>query len=322
MENQLEIYQTDNNEAWNKFIFNSENKNFYSLSEFIDNYENDKKKFFIKKKGEILGSFHLFINKNQVNTGDTIYSALNFKKFEDSTNASLIYKKFLIIEKYSNYLIENYKKGEVILDNYTNDLRPFYWHNFNKNKEIFKIKETRFTSLLDIKDSLEDNKNFEKSFFYSHLSRSIKQQIKLSNQKNYDFRSELNLDIAKDMIEKTFKRQKKNIDWNINKTFKIYNNLYEKKLLKMFICSKDKKDLSFTIFGLVNNKAIYLNGARSEDSNQDYSLTHNMINSLFSLKKMDVETIDLEGVNSPKRGFWKLGFGGSLSPYYNISFNQ
>ena len=90
----------------------------------------------------------------------------------------------------------------------------------------------------------------------------------------------------------------------------------------MFICSKDKKDLSFTIFGLVNNKAIYLNGARSEDSNQDYSLTHNMINSLFSLKKMDVETIDLEGVNSPKRGFWKLGFGGSLSPYYNISFNQ
>ena len=95
MENQLEIYQTDNNEAWNKFIFNSENKNFYSLSEFIDNYENDKKKFFIKKKGEILGSFHLFINKNQVNTGDTIYSALNFKKFEDSTNASLIYKKDL-----------------------------------------------------------------------------------------------------------------------------------------------------------------------------------------------------------------------------------
>ena len=72
---------------------------------------------------------------------------------------------------------------------------------------------------------------------------------------------------------------------------------------------------------MINNKAIYLNGARSEQSNQDYSLTYNMISSLFSLKEIGVEIVDLEGVNSPKRGFWKLGFGGSLSPYYNISFD-
>ena len=126
MENKLEIHPANDNDLWDKFIFNSENKNLYSLSQFIDVYENDKKKFFIKKKEEILGSFHLFIKNSQINPGNTIYSALNFKKFDDSTNASLIYKKFLIIEKYSNFLIENYKKGEITLDHYTNDLRPFY----------------------------------------------------------------------------------------------------------------------------------------------------------------------------------------------------
>ena len=321
MENKLEIHPANDNDLWDKFIFNSENKNLYSLSQFIDVYENDKKKFFIKKKEEILGSFHLFIKNSQINPGNTIYSALNFKKFDDSTNASLIYKKFLIIEKYSNFLIENYKKGEITLDHYTNDLRPFYWHNFKTNKEIFKIKETRFTSILDIKDLSTNNKDFEKTFFYSQLSRSTKQQIKLKKKKNYDFKSELNLNLAKAMIEETFKRQKKNIDWDVDKIFKIYNHLYENKLLKMFICSKDKINLSFTIFGVINNKAIYLNGARSEQSNQDYSLTYNMISSLFSLKEIGVEIVDLEGVNSPKRGFWKLGFGGSLSPYYNISFD-
>ena len=81
--------------------------------------------------------------------------------------------------------------------------------------------------------------------------------------------------------------------------------IYENKLLKMFICSKNKINLSFTIFGVINNKAIYLNGARSEQSNQDYSLTYNMINSLFSLKQTGVEIVDLEGVNSPKRGLGK-----------------
>ena len=50
-----------------------------------------------------------------------------------------------------NILIENYKKGEITLDHYTNDLRPFYWHNFKTNKEIFKIKETRFDTLVFIR---------------------------------------------------------------------------------------------------------------------------------------------------------------------------
>ena len=50
MENKLEIHPANDNDLWDKFIFNSENKNLYSLSQFIDVYENDKKKFFIKKK--------------------------------------------------------------------------------------------------------------------------------------------------------------------------------------------------------------------------------------------------------------------------------
>ena len=50
MENNLEIHPANDNDLWDKFIFNSENKNLYSLSQFIDVYENDKKKFSKKKK--------------------------------------------------------------------------------------------------------------------------------------------------------------------------------------------------------------------------------------------------------------------------------
>ena len=61
MENKLEIHPANDNDLWDKFIFNSENKNLYSLSQFIDVYENDKKKFLIKKKRRnfrIISSFY------------------------------------------------------------------------------------------------------------------------------------------------------------------------------------------------------------------------------------------------------------------------
>ena len=34
--------------------------------------------------------------------------------------------------------------------------------------------------------------------------------------------------------------------------------------------------------------------------------------------KKGVEEMDLEGVNSPQRGWFKLGFGGDLRPYHEV----
>ena len=45
-----------------------------------------------------------------------------------------------------------------------------------------------------------------------------------------------------------------------------------------------------------------------------------MLSSLLKLKENKINFLDLEGINSPKRGFWKLGFGGDMKPYYRIKF--
>ncbi|MDB4157550.1 hypothetical protein N9586_01340 [Candidatus Pelagibacter sp.] len=316
MNNLLTINEIKDDELWDLFILKSENKNFYSLSKIINNYTKTKKKFFIKKADEILGSFHIFISDNVVNNGNTIYSPLNFKKFDKIKKPGLTYKKFLIIEKYANYLIENFSKGEVTLDFNTDDMRAFHWINHDKKKTIFKIDEIRYTSLIDTKNFHLDFDNFEKSLFYSNLSRSIKQQIKSANTNNYTFKNSFDSNFAKKII-------KQNFDFpDIDKFFDIYNHYYKLGLLQMYITSKSETDLAFSIFSVIGDKAIYLSGGRLEKSNQDYSTTYNLINSFFSLKKLGIKEIDLEGVNSPNRGFWKSGFGGSLTPYYKIKFNH
>ena len=316
MDNLLTIEEVKDDDLWDQFIFKSENKSFYSLSRVINNYTKIKKKFFIKKNNEIFGSFHLFINNNMVNHGHTIYSPLNFKQFDKITKSGLTYKKFLIIEKYANFLNENFNKGEITFDLSTDDMRPFHWVNYDKNKIIFQIDEIRYTSLINIENFHMDYNNLEKSLFYSNLSRSIKQQLKSANTKNYSFKNSFDANFAKKIIKQSFDFP------NIEEFFDIYDYYHKLGLLQMYITSKDKTNLAFSIFSVIGDKAIYLNGGRLEKSNQDFSTTYNLINSFFSLSKLGVTKIDLEGVNSPKRGFWKLGFGGSLTPYYRIKFNH
>ena len=39
----------------------------------------------------------------------------------------------------------------------------------------------------------------------------------------------------------------------------------------------------------------------------------------YLAKEQSIQTIDLEGVNSPNRGWFKLGFGGDLINYFKVS---
>ncbi|NTW98733.1 MAG: GNAT family N-acetyltransferase, partial [Geobacteraceae bacterium] len=39
----------------------------------------------------------------------------------------------------------------------------------------------------------------------------------------------------------------------------------------------------------------------------------------FHFAVMGLTEVDLEGVNSPKRGWFKLSFGGDLKPYFQVS---
>ena len=78
----------------------------------------------------------------------------------------------------------------------------------------------------------------------------------------------------------------------------------------------------FFSIGSSKYQSIYLFGGRLTDDKDDYSLTYGMITSFINLKKLGVSYVDLEGINSPNRGFNKLGYGGSIFPYYTIQMNN
>ena len=153
MEDKLFCENCVSSTEWDKFIHKSENKNIFSLSDFLNSKKYKVKKVFIKKNKEIVASFALFSKNNKVFQGDRIYTPINFKKYEKKNISSYVYKKHLIIKTFLNYLLTEFKEGSFVLDYFTDDLRPFYWHNFEKDKKIFSLEEVKYTSILNIKEN-------------------------------------------------------------------------------------------------------------------------------------------------------------------------
>ena len=138
------------------------------------------------------------------------------------------------------------------------------------------------------------------------------------NRKKYSFKEYFDINLIKDLIEETFKRQKINLNFNLDFHLEILNKLNKKSLIKSFCCIEKDKIKSIAVYGVNNNLATFINGARSDESSNDYSLVFLLLKSFLELKRNGIEYVDLEGMNSPKRSFFKNGFGGTLKPYYTI----
>ena len=320
----LSISSTIDNIAWDNFLIKSNNKNIYSHSIYIDNLGEKYQKFFVQKDQEIFASFFLrFDEEKKIKLSDKIiYTPVIFKNFVNKPLSSIHTIKFEIINEIKNFFVRNYRNVEFTSDYFLNDLRPFYWHNFETNKEIFKIKDLKYTSVVDL-SKIDDTLDLEETFFFKNLSVRIRQQFNYAKKKkNYKMDYNFCKRTIEDTIIKTFDRQNKKINFDLNLHCEILEKLNNFELVKMITIKENDIKKAFLIFSRLKNQSIYLFGGRLTDDKDDYSLTYGMINSFINLKKYGVSYVDLEGINSPNRGFNKLGYGGSIFPYYTIQMNN
>lgn len=315
--NNYQIKIQNNSLIWDKFIMNSASPNIFNHSIFLNSYEVEK--YFIYNNEEIYGAFSINRNKDSkiILPKDLLYTPIIFKAFLNKPISSISSDKFSTIDTVVNYLSKEANSLEITFDHYTDDLRPFFWYNFNKKKEIFSVSNIKYTSIIDL-DKLE-KKNFETTHFFKNMSVRTRQSYRYSlNRKNYSFKEYFEINLIKDLIKETFKRQNKNFDFDLDFHLEILNKLYKKSLIKSYTCLEKNKVKSIAVFGINNNLATYINGARLNNTSDDYSQVFLLIQSFIELKKKGVKFIDLEGMNSPKRSFFKNGFGGVLKPYYTV----
>ena len=307
---------------WDNFLYKTENANIFSHSDFekLNNKDYKIKRFFIFESNEVIASFKLYFKNRSIFNGNLLYSPINYKRFTNQNKSKILHKKSAILKKFIEIITNNFDQGNFYLDYNTNDVREFDWYNFDKKKKIFFVDNIKYTTVLHTSKLNFNFTNLTKTNFFKDCSERTRRQIKKSLVQGFEFREDLDFQDYEKIIKKTFNRQKKEVDFDVKKNFDVFEKLYRKKLIRVYKTFKDKEIKALMVVGIINDNSIYIHGGRASDDSVDLSFTFNLINSFYNIKNLGVKKFDLEGINSPKRGSFKTGFGGNIYPYYNIKF--
>ena len=117
------------------------------------------------------------------------------------------------------------------------------------------------------------------------------------------------------------------INLSKEKLYRIQNLIKSlmKKNMAVMTCTKNNKGeiLYITVFCFDKKRAYYLFGAGNPTSKERFKGTITFWDSFKILAQTyGIKEIDMEGVNSPMRGWFKLSFGGNLIPYYHLHYRK
>ena len=236
--NNLSINFVNNSDKWNNFILNYSSPNIINHSIFLDSW--GTKKFFIKKNREILAGFSLFEENKTISLSENLlYTPLVYRNYKNIPVSSITNDKHIIINSLAEFLIKEKFSGEIRFDHFTTDMRPFLWKNFDFNKKLFVISDIKYTSILNI-NNLQIN-DFENSDFFKSMSVRTRQSYRYSvKRKKYIVKSYFDKQLIKNLINLTYKRQSKKIEFDIDKHLGILEKLQEEKLLESYVCEDEK----------------------------------------------------------------------------------
>lgn len=312
------ISRPKNLENWEKFEVNSPQSSIFSSIDSIKSFKKETDLFEVRKGDEIKSLVYLYSeDKKNILSEPHIYSGILFGPKNNQKNCRYIAEKFNLTEIIIEKILLKYSKVEINLHYNFDDIRPFQWLNYhNPDKPKFEINN-RFTSIINVK-----NKTREEIF--ENLDDVKQRDIKkCENNKDIKFNYEQDLKILKKLYLQTMEKSKVHISKKkFDKQLLFLEKIHKsKKAFQTNVLLKNKVVYS-NFFSLHNNTACYLYGAG------DYKIKNRLAGTYCAWKSIErcigenIDTIDLEGVNSPNRGSFKITFGGYLKNYYNIKVNS
>lgn len=299
---------------WDFVIKNSSQSTFFSEKIFLEATGKNFLRLLVKKGSIIKAGISFFLSDDRKKIIDNYLGIYGGLLFVDNIESKLYRKntdRFNITSTLVDFLTKEYDEISIKTFPSLQDLRPFQWYNYNTNLPKFEIR-IRYTLMLNGK-SLDEIK----SGFSTNHNRSISKAIK------NNYKSEISHDpkILFHHYENLIKIN--NIEITDKEKIELKNTC--KAILKknrgIILYMKNDKDiiLSSLFYVWDNTRSYFLIGARNLEVDDIFAPTYShwlMIKYLF--EKYNLKQFDFEGVNSPKRGLFKLKFGGSLKAYYHL----
>ncbi len=314
------IQKINDHSQWDNLVSKSLNNNIFLKSYYLMPLEEKVDFYIIKKTSKIIAGFALLRDKkkNIINNDLVIHSGIFFLPDDQMKSSSFNNQVFEVTDLFKDFLIKNYNNINITLSPGINDIRSFQWHNYNTNKKKFKIN-IKYTSFLDLKKI--NKENYHKSKLYLNLNENRKRNLKDASKNKISFIEEKPLTFVKN-YSLMFKKKgeiitsKKKIQ--IEKLLKNLIKLKKAKIITSIV--KGNKEYTIAI-SWDDKKGYYLFGSPIKNLT-NFSGTATMWKCMDICKENKIDIFDLEGINSPLRGAYKLSYGGELVNYYNLQINR
>jgi hypothetical protein len=300
--------------VYSNFIKFSSQKNIFCSKEILEFFFNDLDLYTINKNDKIKSFVYLLKDKdNFIISEPFIYSGIINHPKLNMKNSRYNNEVFKINELIINEIFNNYENINLNLSPNFLDTRPFLWFNYEKHDKKKFLVTPRYTSIIDI----QSKKSID---VFNEIDDVKRRDInKVLKDKNYKVENQINLPLIKRFYEDTMKKNKGNFNnYAFNRIFDFMETQINRDKIIQITVYYFEKPLYSVLFLNDDNTSCYLYGSGDVEIKNRYAGSLALWKAIEQSLDKKLSFIDLEGINSPHRGEYKLNFGGNIKDYYNI----
>lgn len=297
------------------FIKFSPQKNIFCSQEILQYFFEDLDIFTICKNDKIKSVVYLYKDKNNFIVSEPfIYSGIINHPKLSMKNVRYNNEVFRINELIVNEIFSLYNNLNLNLPLNFLDTRPFLWFNYGKINKNKYIVTPCYTSIINIELK-------SKNEIFNEIDDVKKRDIKnVIKNEDYKVCDKINLNTIKRFYEDTMKKNKGTFDYYAYE--KIFGFIEDQvkygKIIQNTTYYRDRPVYS-VLFLNDDESSCYLYGSGDVEIKNRYAGSFALWKSIERSIELELKYIDLEGINSPFRGEYKLNFGGNIESYYNIN---
>jgi hypothetical protein len=316
------LEKTELDEKWDDLVTKSVNGTVFCLSHYLKNIDANVAPYYYRRNQELRAAVLLIETQDRLDTclhDFVIYNGVIFAPPQNKQNRSqIISEQFDISSFVAEELARIYKRVNMQLHPTILDIRPFIWFNYGIDAPKYTV-DIRYTSYLNIED-FSGAEKLEDISTYLQASNARRQEIRYAIRDKVVTKEEFNHDLFVDFYNETMKRQDIAVEEDVlNQMNFLITNLFKANIGRMFVSYLSSGEPgSMAFFAIDGKRGYYLFGANDPALRDYHTGTAVLWDAFYVLSEDGIKEIDLEGVNSPQRGWFKQSFGGDIRPYYQI----
>lgn len=324
MSSKYEVEEVNDLNLWQSSVEQTPQYTMFVSKIYLQSFGGRFKTFFIKKGIEFKAGFCILLSDDEKEVALdelVIYTGIFFKEDLMQKEVKARSERFEISEIIINFLTQQYTKIQMALSTKIEDMRPFLWHNYGStNKSELFTLDLRYTSYIDISE-FKNFENEENTQIFKNLETLRQRNIRQARKDNSITVEALHINLFLDYYKSLMNSQNQGVSKRklVNMSNIIQNTVQNKQAV-MFATKNGKGEIVYlTVFTFDKYRAYYLFGAGNPEAIEHYRGTICFWDAFINLaQRFNIEEVDMEGINSPNRGWFKLSFGGKIVPYYEV----